>query len=1230
MDWTNAPQAALRASLATIGLSLVLATLPAAAGVTELANVPLANATPANILPNLMLDLDNSGSMAWTYMPDHVRNLSNGTWGKYCRGRDAKNTLIVCEQGDPPFFASDFNSQYYNPEIRYVWPVQANGSRLPDKMSPANTAYTTAAAWKAVPSDGYGVQDIDDTSGEVPSSTSNPCRTDDDNNPCTKTAATVNLVESYPERVWCTSDNDDAYGTNCKQALQVASDGTLAYTYPDGVNRRLKVRYGPAYYYNVTVEWCSAVTNGFGRAGTCQEKKTDTYKYVRYSNWSRVDITSATTFPLKAVTRTDCAGTRCTYAEEMSNFANWFAWYRTRAQMTKSAMGLAFRDVRGVPVDNDLTDANYLHARVGLTTISGSIKLQIDDFGTTQKDSFFTNLYGFNPMGGTPLRASLDAMGKMYKGDKKSDYGDPVKFSCQKNFTILATDGYWNGNFTDAFGDVDGADDVSKPSWDGNATAQTLADIAYYYYHTDLRPDCTGQAKDVCKNNVPPSGSKVNVDDVAQHQHMTTFTIGLGVDGTLDYDPNYKNSTEGDYFDITQGTKYWPAPSSNTPETIDDLWHTAVNGRGTYFSARNPASLESGLRRAFSTIDSATGSGAAAATSNLQPTATDNFIFVATYRTLKWDGDINAYTVNLSSGAISDAATWTAEPLLRAKITNDGDSDTRTIYTGSYNANGTITRKLFNTGTGGLSATQLAQFTTSGLSQAAGWTQAQTSAATATSLVKYLRGQDRNEDQDRDEGYPSYTRLYRDREKVLGDIVHSQPVYVKAPPYDFGDVGYADFKTANASRNGVLYAAANDGMLHAFDGDTGEELWAYVPQMLFPKLAQLADVNYSSKHLFYLDGPLTITDAKVGNTWKTILIGAMGKGGRGYYALDVTDPGNPQPMWDFTAANNPNVGYTYGTPFVTKKSDGTWVAVVTSGYDNIPEENGTKYPGGTGFGYVFELDLTDGHVLTTISTGEGATDNPSGLARLNVKVADFSTDNTALIAYGGDLFGNMWRFNLNTASATKLAALGSAKPIMAAPEIAEFDTYKAVYFGTGQYLGKGDLDDTGTQTLYGLKDDGSSTITGTTDLIEQTASNVANNETRRDISSNPVEWSSKKGWFLNLPDTGERVTIEPQLYFGTLVFASTVPSISECQPGGYSWMYQLDYKTGGNVKPGVPGGMKFTSPIVGQTVSKLPSGTPIIHVVTADGKKPDPIELQLGPNGGGTGPRRALWRELTN
>lgn len=1215
----------LRPILVSAGV-VSAATFGAADAATDLSNVPLINATTAVVLPNIMLDLDDSGSMAWDYMPDYVRLLSaDDSFTQMCRGIDSDNTLIVCEPGDPPYFANAFNGVYYNPDVRYRWPVNYDGTLKADPNG--NTSYSS---WNAVASDGYGAQKVDKSSEQPPGTTS--CKSwasGGANCPTYAPTETVNLTTQYPERVWCMNASDDPSSANCKSAI----DGST-YSYPKSTYSNLKVRYGAPYYYKVSVEWCKNKENSgsdknFGKAGTCQSRQNSTYKYVRYYNWSRVDITPATVFPAKSAERTDCAGTTCTYAEEMANFATWYAWYRTRTQMIKTSIGLAFKDMRGTPKTGadlfaDPNDSDYFHGRIGLTTINSltkpaPLKLNIANFDTTQKTNFYSKLYSLVPGGGTPLRESLDEMGKMYQGTS-TKYADPVQYSCQRNYVILSTDGYWKPGYYGSIGDADGAAGVTKPSYDANHASNTLADIAYYYYHTDLRPGSCS-SPDVCTDNVPKSGEDPDVDDVATYQHMTTFTIGLGVDGTLAYQNNYKISKTGDYHDIVQGTKAWPVPSPGKQETVDDLWHAAVNGRGTYFSAKNPVALENGLRTALLSTQSSNGSGAAAATSNLEPTTNDNSIYIATYRTVQWDGEVKAYTIDLSNGLLSGAPTWSTSALLTAS----GNSDSRTIYTSSGS-----TRTLFKvlSTAGGLTAPQLAYFDNSNLSQYATWDATQKSAATAELLVNYLRGQNAYEDQD---GNAAGNRLYRDRIRVLGDVVHSQPVYVKAPQHNFSDTGYATYKSDNQTRPATLYVAANDGMLHAFNAVTGEERWAYVPPIVLPEMWRLADSGYSSNHHFFLDGPLTISDAYIGGAWKTILIGALGKGGRGYYALDVTDPVDPKPLWTFSASDNSNVGYTYGTPYITKLGNGTWVAVLTSGYNNIPE--GGKYAAADGKGYVFVLNLANGNVIKTIPTTEGTVGNPSGLARINIRVADFATNNTAIAAYGGDLLGNMWRFDLDAGTASKLASVG--KPIMAGPEIGEVDTKPVIFFGTGRYLGASDLTDVSAQSIFAIRDDGTTTISDMDQLVQQTVSGTG---TTRNVSNNPVDWTTKFGWYINFPnnppDQGERVVVEPQLYFGTLIVASVVPTASDCQPGGYSWLYQLDYRTGGNVippsppTPTPPGATKSVSPIVGVTVAKLPSGTPVIYSVLADGSNPAPVPMTLSPTGSTSGVKRVLWRVL--
>lgn len=190
-----------------------------------------------------------------------------------------------------------------------------------------------------------------------------------------------------------------------------------------------------------------------------------------------------------------------------------------------------------------------------------------------------------------------------------------------------------------------------------------------------------------------------------------------------------------------------------------------------------------------------------------------------------------------------------------------------------------------------------------------------------TALVNYQRGQRGNEG-----------AAFRLREFVLGDLVGSRPAFVREPRRNYGDgviPSYFDFKNANKSRQAVLYVGGNDGMLHAFDADTGGELWAFVPRTVLPRLHRLADKAYGNAHEFFVDGTPAIADAYFGGAWHTVLVGGFNAGGRGYYALDVTVPTAPRLLWEICAdstlcANSePNLGLSFGNPVVTKRaSDG--------------------------------------------------------------------------------------------------------------------------------------------------------------------------------------------------------------------------------------------------------------------------------------------------------------------
>lgn len=950
-----------------------------------------------------------------------------------------------------------------------------------------------------------------------------------------------------------------------------------------------------------------------------------------------------------------------------TNYANWYSYYRTRMLTTRSAAGRVF-------VDLDASRFRIGFASIHTTSvIDGTEFLNIRNFDSgTQKADFFLRLYGTAPSGYTPLRSALARAGRYY-ANKISGQTDPVQYSCQRNYTILSTDGYWNSNdetnnwnqqlgSTSNFGNQDGptVSGIERPQMDdvktgtttgGSGASNTLADIAQYYYKTDLRTtalgNCTGavSGQDVCTNNVAPVAA-----DAATHQHMNTLTLGLGVSGLLNYDPNYLTQASGDFFDLKQGSKAWPNPISNSgAERIDDLWHAAVNGRGKYYSASDPTEVAASLEQSLQAIDSQRGSGAAAATSNLQPVAGDNFVFLATYQTQFWVGDLHALTINPTTGVVSTTALWRAATRLNAKVA--ATTDTRNIY--YFDAS--TTNKLKSFEYTNLSSTLKANFDnlcpatgTAKLSQCATLGTTEKTAATGDNLVKYLRGHKGLEN-----ASGNTTKVFRNRvddqgtSNVLGDIVNSVPVYVKKPSFRYADTGYATFKADNATRAGTVYTAANDGMLHAFDAETGDERWAYVPTAVMGSMYRLADENYPNSHRFLADGAPTVADIHDGTAWSTVLVAGLNKGGRSYYALDVTDPAAPKALWEYTEAD---LGYTFGNPIITKLKNGTWVVMFSSGYSD-----GTL--SGSGNGYLYVLNAKTGALISKIptytsgTTAAGTTTAPSNLGAINAWVQS-TLDNTVARVYGADMLGNVWRFDVdnNLAPSGNEAFLlaqartssGAAQPITTKPELSEVKVggtrYALVTVGTGRYLSIDDPGDTTLQSVYTFKDTLSSTSLGVlrdnTNMVQQTlgALTGTTRSARTIVSPKTVSWSTRDGWYIDFSlSAGERVNVDMTSQLGILTVGTNIPETNACTTGGTSWLYFFDITSGSFLstsKDAAAGYFLGNSLIEGLTTIQNTTGATQTIVVNNKGEITTENNPPPPPNAGSA--RRISWRELKN
>ncbi|HQC29656.1 MAG TPA: hypothetical protein PK342_09745, partial [Methylotenera sp.] len=416
------------------------------------------------------------------------------------------------------------------------------------------------------------------------------------------------------------------------------------------------------------------------------------FRWARYGLFNRVEIVKdgsgvidASQNYAKVASRTDCTGAvgpnGCTADQEMTNYANWFAYYRTRMLMMKSASARAFSGLDdnmrvGLMTINDPQEFNGTDANGNGST--GSY-LKIDDFTGNaggQKEQWLTTLYNVpDTIAPTPLRQALSTAGKVFAG-KAADVGlvgDPLQFSCQKNISLLTTDGFWTGALNDGTaqkvdGTVVGHQDTTEtpPKKDGLNIANTLADTAMYYAKGGLR---NGAYSNCTNTSTPPLTSEDFCLAVAPDgKKMRTYTMGLGVDGTLGYDKNYYATvgTSADYNAIKAGTKNWPAPVPNGPAAVDDLWHAAVNGDGTYFSAKSPEDVTNSMQALFQALNAEVNAGTPAAVSSQRPSSnasSPDYGYSTSYIKGDWTGNLVARKLSSSFGSFftADAPLWCAD-----------------------------------------------------------------------------------------------------------------------------------------------------------------------------------------------------------------------------------------------------------------------------------------------------------------------------------------------------------------------------------------------------------------------------------------------------------------------------------------------------------------------------------------------------------------------------------------
>ena len=629
-----------------------------------------------------------------------------------------------------------------------------------------------------------------------------------------------------------------------------------------------------------------------------------------------------------------------------------------------------------------------------------------------------------------------------------------------------------------------------------------------------------------------------------------------------------------------------------------------------YFTANNANAMKTGLTAAFAKISSEAGAAnsTAIATPSVNVTTSGAVSYGATYDPTNWTGTVAASTIAFAAdGTPTTTAKWDARLLLSASTVT---ATSRKIVTCCTTA---AAPGLAFTDAALTAATLISRTNYPSFGAVPG-----VSSESRSNFLSYLRG-DKTQ-----EAAPNGTGVYRDRAYRLGDIVNAKPVAVEAPSGAFFDTtnpGYSTFKTTYASRKTVVYVGANDGMLHAFDGSvgasaSGQEIFAYVPSFVYGNgtsttsgttstatttattgLAMLGDPTFT--HYYYVDSTPAQFDADLNNTsgatsttpnWRTLLIGGLGKGGNGYYALDVTvaDTYNSTTtpvteasiasqavLWEFT---DTHMGYTYGTPTVVKTKKYGWVVVMTSGYNND-----------NGIGYFYFVNPRTGALLERVATPSGSTASPINMAQHTAYVPDY-TDGSADAIYGVDLQGDVWRLDVTTttgtyAAPTLIATLkdggGNAQPITTRPLIEPDPSSSARYVlvGTGRLLADTDIASatSNPQSFYAIID--GTTTSGGFNTAATLPSGVTFPIVRSELNAVTdltvgiaAATAGKIGWYFDMPVStsgsayiAQRVNVDPVTTQGVVAWAGNLPNGSACSPAGTGTTYSTAFSTGKTV-----------------------------------------------------------------
>lgn len=1053
------------------------------------ANIPIPDdplTTGARVPPNILFLLDDSGSMAFNYMPD---NAPTG-W--------RRETYV-------------HNTVFYNPATTYRPWVTADGS-----LRSGGTEYSAV----------YG--DFNNASG-----------------------TTIDLYD--PDDCQRFNYNNDRTSSLHSSGEWVCG-GHQTFYVPIDVDGDMDSR-SNYYRYQIRTdgrvirsEWLRreggspGTNNGLSNSG-CPSASTSG---EAWRNCTRVTPTG----------RSEEA--------ERENYATWFSYHRTRMKAAKAGASLAFDDL-GEDVRVGFRTIWRQGASTSDNTPSHSVPIpvnyndglfddvEIDGVIYDNRSKWYSRLHSVIGYQGTPLHGALEEAGEYFSSsDATGPYGPRAagnQLACRQNFTILTSDGYWN-NSSNYSGDADNADGTAGLTISHGATTETyryqpgppyedsysdtLADVAMYFWKRDLRSDL---------DNIVPTTS----NNPAFWQHMVTFGISIGLRGTLDPATDPPGSWPDPWRRTNGGTSAW---NQDGPRRIDDLWHAAVNSRGSFVAASNPEEFRQGLSAALASIVEQTGSFTNVS-ANSTSLDTGTRLFQASYVTGVWAGDLVARPV--SDAGIEPGVTWRASE----EIPSSG----RKVFTaaGSFPANLTDEQEEL--------LERSDEFPVSGELNAA-----------------YLAG-DRSLEMNQGGSL-------RNRRHLLGDIVTSSPAYV--------------------SETDTIYVGANDGMLHAFDASTGVELFAFIPDGIdWSAFGTLSRPDYG--HRYFVDGPVVISSHSQ-TDGENILVGTLGRGGKGVFALDVSNPGSftsSDVKWQHSETPGDNMGLVLGAPVIAKArgtgGTATDVVIIANGINSTSNQAA-----------LLVYDLSTGVLIKEIETGAGDNANPNGLS--GAVGWDANADGVVDTVYAGDMLGNVWKFDLGGLPLEWEVANGGdplfvatdddgdSQPISARLTVglhpANFQTW--VFFGTGRFMTIDDVSDRSVQSLYGIRDSGETIARSS--LEERSTVFIGTRPDRNGIPRPVRSFEAhqplpldKNGWYVNLLEppeqeaVGERVISEVQVINRVLVAASIIPSSDACQSGGRGYLNALDAFTGTSLAGGsffdVDGDGDFSDELVGDGDDALPVGS---------------------------------------